>query len=198
MKPAPDQTSPAGRPRDPRIDAAILAATAELILEAGYPGVTVAAVAARAGTTPPAIYRRWKSLPHLVHEAAFPYGEATELPQTGSLAGDIRAMVRGSADAFSAPVARAALPGLFAAIGADPDLHAALLARFQDGVWGAMQTRLGEAILAGEARADVDPGVLIETIGGATLLGLMIRSGQPIDDAWVDQVAALLLNGVTP
>jgi AcrR family transcriptional regulator len=198
MNPAPDQTSPAGRPRDPRIDAAVLSATAELILKAGYPGVTVAAVAARAGTTPPAIYRRWKALPHLVHEAAFPVGEGTALPRTGSLAGDIRAMVRGSADVFSAPVARAALPGLLAAIGADPELHAALLARFQDGVWGAMQTRLEEAIISGEARADVDPAALIETIGGATLLGLLIRSGEPLDDTWVDRVAALVLTGVAP
>src|SRR5690606_2626403 len=123
MKPAPDQTGPAGRPRDPRIDAAVLAATAELAVECGYPGVTVAAVAARAGTTPPAIYRRWRSLPHLVHEAAFPHGAAMDLPRTGSLAGDIRAMVRGAADAFATPVARAALPGLLAAISADPELH---------------------------------------------------------------------------
>jgi AcrR family transcriptional regulator len=198
MRPAPDQTGTAGRPRDPRIDAAILSATAELILELGYPGVTVAAVAARAGTTPPAIYRRWKGLPHLVHEAAFPDGESTVLPRTGSLAGDIRAMVRGAAETFSAPVARAALPGLLAAIGADPDLHAALLARFQDGVWGAMQTRLEEAIISGEARADVDPAALIETIGGATLLGLLVRSGEPLDDGWIDRVAALLLRGVAP
>jgi AcrR family transcriptional regulator len=199
MEPAPDQTSPpAGRPRDPRIDAAVLAATAELVLENGYPGVTVAAVAARAGTTPPAIYRRWRSLPHLVHEAAFPDGEAMALPRTGSLAGDVRAMVRGAADVFSAPVARAALPGLLAAIGADRDLHAALLARFQDGVWGAMQARLEQAIISGEARADVDPAALIETIGGATLLGLLIRSDEALDDAWVDRVATLVLKGVTP
>ena len=72
MKPAPDQTGPAGRPRDPRIDAAVLSATAELILEAGYPGVTVAAVAARAGTTPPAIYRRWRSLPTSCTRRRFP------------------------------------------------------------------------------------------------------------------------------
>ena len=107
-------------------------------------------------------------------------------------------MVRGAAEAFSAPVARAAFPGLLAAIGADPELHAALLARFQDGVWGAMQTRLEEALLAGEARADVDPAALIETIGGATLLGLMIRSGEPLEDAWIEQVASLLIKGVTP
>lgn len=198
MKPAPDQTSPAGRPRDPRIDAAVLAATAELVLESGYPGVTVAAVATRAGTTPPAIYRRWKSLPHLVHEAAFPHGAAMELPHTGSLAGDIRGMVRASADTFSTPVARAALPGLLAAMGVDPELHTALLTRFQEQVWGAMQTRLEEAILAGEARADVDPAALIETIGGATLLGLLMRSEGTLGDAWVDRVATLLLHGVAP
>jgi AcrR family transcriptional regulator len=39
------QVSSAGRPRDPRIDAAIVAATADLIVEIGYANVTMAAVA---------------------------------------------------------------------------------------------------------------------------------------------------------
>ena len=47
----------AGRPRDPRIDAAILRATADLLVEIGYSNVTMAAVADRAGTTKTALYR---------------------------------------------------------------------------------------------------------------------------------------------
>ena len=56
-----DKTPTAGRPRDPRIDAAILRATADLLVEIGYSSLTMAAVADRAGTTKTALYRRWSS-----------------------------------------------------------------------------------------------------------------------------------------
>ena len=67
-----------GRPRDPRIDGAVLRATVELLSETGYPGLLVSAIAERAGTSKPAIYRRWPSKAHLVHEAVFPLGTATD------------------------------------------------------------------------------------------------------------------------
>ena len=66
-----------GRPRDGRIDAAIIAATRELILETGYPALTLSAIAARAGTTTAALYRRWSSKAQLVHEAVL---EAEVIP----------------------------------------------------------------------------------------------------------------------
>ena len=45
-----DKAAPAaGRPRDPRIDAAILRATTDLLVEIGYSNLTMAAVAERAG-----------------------------------------------------------------------------------------------------------------------------------------------------
>ena len=87
-------TTDLGRPRDPRIDDAVLRATVELLGETGYADLSVDAIAERAGTSKPAIYRRWPSKAHLVHEAVFPIAEATELPDTGSLAGDVREMVR--------------------------------------------------------------------------------------------------------
>ena len=61
--------SAAGRPRDARIDAAIIAATRELLLESGYAALTLSAIAARAGTTTAALYRRWSGKAQLVHEA---------------------------------------------------------------------------------------------------------------------------------
>ena len=87
-------TTEFGRPRDPRIVGAVLKATVDLLGETGYADLSVDAIAKRAGTSKPAIYRRWPSKAHLVHEAVFPIGEATALPDTGSLAGDVRAMVR--------------------------------------------------------------------------------------------------------
>ena len=77
-------TTDLGRPRDPRIDDAVLGATVDLLGETGYADLSVDAIARHAGTSKPAIYRRWPSKAHLVHEAVFPIGEATALPDTGS------------------------------------------------------------------------------------------------------------------
>ena len=99
---------------------------------------------------------------------------------------------------WSAPAARAALPGLIGEISADPTLHALLLERFQQGVFGTLQDRLVEASERGEVRAGLDTGALIETIAGATLMALLIRSTDHLDDDWVDHTADLLTKGIRP
>jgi AcrR family transcriptional regulator len=190
------QTGTAGRPRDARIDRAVLRATEELVVEVGYADLSVGAIAERAGTTKPAIYRRWPGKAYLVHEAAFPDTAPGPAPDDGPLADDVRAMVAACRDVFSRPVARAALPGLLAEVVRDPVLNGAVLARFRAGTWGAMHERLDRAVASGEARADIDPDVLIETVGGATLLALLNRPDGDLDDAWVDAVTALLLGGL--
>lgn len=189
---------PSGRPRDPRIDGAVLDAASALVQEVGYADLTIAAIAERAGTTKPAIYRRWPSKAHLVHEAAFPSGEPTSLPDTGSVAGDLREMLRRTAEVWTAPTARAAMPGLMGDIAKDPSLHAVLLERFHQGVFGTIRDRLVEASDRGEVRPGIDPDALIETIAGATLMALLIRSTAHLDDEWVDHTADLLTKGIRP
>ncbi len=184
-----------GRPRDRRIDAAILTATADLLVEIGYPNLTMAAVAARAGTTKTALYRRWSSKTDLVHEAAFPAAPtALELP-AGDIGADVRAMVAATRDVFASPVVRAALPGVIADMAADPVLNARVMARFT-GVFGAVRARLVEAVVRGEVHDDVDPDRLVELMGGATLLRLLLAPDVPLDDRWVDQTSAILVHGV--
>lgn len=60
---AVDATSTAepDRPRDKRLDNAIGSATIDLLAERGHRGLSLAAVAERAGTTTPATDRRWSS-----------------------------------------------------------------------------------------------------------------------------------------
>lgn len=194
----PSSRSPGGRPRDPRLDRAIVRAAEELLVELGYADLHFGLIADRARTTKPTIYRRWPSKAHLVHEVVLPSGVSTALPRSGSFAADIATMVRQTARLFGGPVGRAALPGLLADIAADPGLHAALLERFQDGVWGAMHTRISDAQRLGEAADHVDPWTLIEAIGGAALQAILVRPERELDDAWADSVTALLLSGVMP
>ncbi|HEX5254465.1 MAG TPA: TetR/AcrR family transcriptional regulator [Mycobacterium sp.] len=185
-----------GRPRDPRIDAAVLRATVELLAETGYPGLLVSAIAERAGTSKPAIYRRWPSKAHLVHEAVFPIGAGTAIPDSGSVPDGLREMVRRTMTFLTTPAARAALPGLIGEMAADPTLHSALLERFAGVIGGGLSDWLAAAAARGEVRSDVTAAELAETIAGVTLVALLTRATE-LDDAWVDRNTRLLLKGIS-
>lgn len=198
MKPdtsSDDKAPGAGRPRDPRIDAAILRATADLLAEIGYSSLTIAAVAERAGTTKTALYRRWSSKAELVHEAAFPAAPTAIATPPGDIAADIRAMLAATRDVFATPVVRAALPGLIADMVADADLNDRVRGRFT-GVFAAVRDRVAEAVQRGEVYPDVDPDRLVEVIGGATLLRMLLQPAERLGDDWVEQTTAIVVHGV--
>jgi AcrR family transcriptional regulator len=188
-------TTDLGRPRDPRIDTAVLDATVELLGETGYAALSVDAIARRAGTSKPAIYRRWPGKAHLVHEAVFPLSEATELPDTGSLRGDVIEMMRRTAAVLTTPAARAAMPGLVGEMAADPTLHAALLERFAHVLSRGMTDWLDSAAARGEVRPEVTAADVVEAIAGITFMALIIR-GDSLDDAWVKRSAELIARGI--
>ncbi|HEX3546540.1 MAG TPA: TetR/AcrR family transcriptional regulator [Mycobacterium sp.] len=189
-------TTDIGRPRDPRIDSAVLRATVDLLGETGYADLSVDAIARRAGTSKPAIYRRWPSKAHLVHEAVFPIDSGTELPDTGSLSGDVREMVRRTVAVLTMPAAIAALPGLVGEMAADLTLHAALLERFGDILARGLTERLDDAESRGEVRPDVTAAELTEALAGITFLALLTR-GATLGDTWVERTATLILRGIS-
>ncbi len=189
-------TTDLGRPRNPRIDDSVLRATVELLGKSGYAALSVDAIAKRAATSKPAIYRRWPSKAHLVHEAVFPISEATELPDTGSLDGDVREMVRRTTGVLTTPAARAAMPGLLAEMATDPTLHAKLLDRFGDVTSRGMTDRLDDAVRRGEVRADVTAADLVEAIAGMALMAIITRDDD-LDDAWVERTATLITKGIS-
>ncbi|WP_096906932.1 TetR-like C-terminal domain-containing protein [Dietzia sp. WMMA184] len=193
-----------GRPRDGRIDAAIITATRELVLETGYPALTLSAIAARAGTTTAALYRRWSSKAQLVHEAVLEAEviPAFELPDgvdggassaggagaaVGDPQADIRALVETVRVLFDRPEVRVALPGLIADTVADADLHARMIARLA-GNLPAFESRFGRA-----RRSDDHLPVLAEVVAGAAIFRLLVSPAAALDDEWVEELTALII-----
>ncbi len=86
-------SGPGTRRRGPVLEAAIFAAVREELAEYGYPGLTIAGVAERAGTSKPVIYRRWPNRAHLVHAALVSGHREILPPDTGSLRGDLLALM---------------------------------------------------------------------------------------------------------
>lgn len=201
LLPAPDpapKSTGTGRPRDSRIDGAVLQATAELLQEGGYLQLTIGAIAERAGTNKPAIYRRWPTKAHLVHEAVFPPQSPEEMPRGGDLRSDIRRLVAIGVELLGSPAARAALPGLLAEMNGNSELRRDVLGRFAGGAWGWMQHRLGEAIAAGEVRSDLEPSMVLEVIAGTTMVATVVRPLDEIGPEWIEGVVDLILRGISP
>lgn len=184
-----------GRPRNRAIDEAVLRATVELIAESSYADLSLDAIATRAGTSKPAIYRRWRGKAHLVHEAVFPIDATTAIPDTGSLEDDVREMIRRTLAVLSTPAARAALPGIVGEMASDPTLHTALLERFGDILVRGLSDYLQSAVRRGEVRDGVAASELAEAVAGMTLLALITR-GVNVDEAWVEQTARLITRGI--
>ena len=164
-----------GRPRDPRIDSAVLRATVELLGETGYAELSVDAIARRAGRASPRSTGAGRARRTSCTRRCSRSTAATELPDTGSLAGDVREMVRRTVAVLTTPAARAALPGLVGEMAADLTLHAALLERFGDILSRGLTERLDTAAARGEVRPDVTAAELTEALAGITFLALLTR-----------------------
>lgn len=173
-----------GRPRDPAKDAAVLTAARELLVEAGYGGTTVLAVARRAGVGAPTIYRRWPTKEALIEDAAFGHAEAIPIPAaTGDLRADLRGWVAIFLDWLANPVTRAALPGLLAAYHLDETSYDRLVLRAEVDVRALMVD-----LLDGDtARADT----VFDFLVAGTVVRAMTR-GLHDREAFCDRTADAL------
>jgi AcrR family transcriptional regulator len=190
----PGQSPPAqrGRPRDPARDARILEAAVALIAEVGYDGTTVEAIAERAGVGKPTIYRRWTGKAEVVAEAIRARKATGEPVDTGSLRGDLRALV---------DLLRATLRGedVHLAAGLTRLLRSSdeLAALFREHVVeyerARWQAALDRAAARGELRGAADVTPLVADIGPALVFSRVMFSGDPIDDAFADELVDRVL-----
>lgn len=83
------------RRRGRELEEALLEATWSLLTSGGYGSLTFDAVAERAGTSKPVIYRRWASRQELVVAAVqhFYAGGSRPIPDTGTLRADVIALL---------------------------------------------------------------------------------------------------------
>ena len=112
----------AGRPRDPSIEGRVLEIALRRLAEEGYEGVSLAAVAAEAGTTRSALYRRWPGKAELATAAIASLSEA----DTRGITGDPYADLVAELAAFRRGVTRPdglSLVGTMLQRGTDPELR---------------------------------------------------------------------------
>src|SRR6266540_3968737 len=79
--------------RGERARARVLSAALEVLVERGFPGFTMEAVALRAGASKTTVYRRWSSRSALLVAAMDEAFQPLETPTTGDLHGDLHALM---------------------------------------------------------------------------------------------------------
>jgi AcrR family transcriptional regulator len=176
-----------GRPRDPSRDGVIRAAILRLLADVGYGALTMDAVASEAGVGKATIYRRWRTKQDLVVDTISDLNRAeATAPDTGSLEGDLRAMLRSLVSVITGPTGAATL-SLLSTVPHQP----ALAEAFRNGPLAVWRQSFEQIWARAEERGEVRPGtagsVAAETTS-ALLVQRWLLTGAPVDEAYADEV----------
>ncbi|OBF83713.1 hypothetical protein A5791_02535 [Mycobacterium sp. 852002-51163_SCH5372311] len=164
-------------------------------MQVGYTGLSMEAVAARAGVTKPTIYLRFPTKPVLVFEAVFGKTKSKAMPDTGNLHDDLNQAYSWAVDEFAAPEARVALPGLLTEIAANPELAQLIRSRLIEPEYGRVHGLLERARGRGDVRDSADLTLVIDAFLGTALARALVVD-RPIDRAFGDDLVDLLINGL--
>jgi AcrR family transcriptional regulator len=183
-----------GRPREVRVDGAILAATLELVAEVGIHDFRMDDVAERAGVGKAAIYRRYRSKDELVTATVAALVSEITVPDTGSTREDLLALMRGAVEVYGDPIKAGVMPSLVGAMPQRPELARAVRDGFLSQRRAALSAVLDRGVARGDLRADLDVELALDVLGGALFYRLLVTGG-PIDGDLAEGVAELILRG---
>lgn len=185
-------TPRAGRPRDPRVDEAVRAATLGLLVEQGYQATTIQAISRRAGVSAPSIYRRWSNKAELVEEAVFP-SVVLQPDVTGDLETQLESYCRRILDYLGDPAVRAAIPGLLTEYQTDPAMWHRLVER------SVAPTRAAFAAFLERSGHEPtgSPDALFEVLLGA-LFVRAVNIGAEGAEGFAREVARILMASLQP
>ncbi|MER7548142.1 TetR/AcrR family transcriptional regulator [Spirillospora sp. NPDC127506] len=183
----PGSVRPGGRTA--RVRDAVREATLAELSEHGYRELTVEGVAARSGVHRTTVYRRWGGADGLIADAlARAAAEPWPVPDTGTLAGDLRALARlvltGLTDPAQGPLTRAFVLAAAHSPAAARALHD-FYARRHEQAAAAVE----RAAARGEVPAGTDPAEVVRA-AVAPLYHRAFITGEPVDEAAADRAAA--------
>lgn len=184
-----------GRPRDAAVAERVLDAALEVLQDEGFAGLTIEAIADRAGVSKATIYRRWDSKETLLVDAVARVVEAVIIEDTGDIRHDLTAAVRGMCSFVTDTRAGEVFPWLVGEIANGSEIGT----RYATAVIVPRRRMLGElleaAIERGDLREDLDVATAVDMVMGPVIMrriaGLLEGSGE----SWAEIVVDSLLSG---
>lgn len=172
----------------------MLEAALAVLDDVGYGRLTIEQVARRAGSTKPALYRRWPGRPQLVLAAlAARLGRVT-VPDTGCTLCDLNEGIM----VFVATFRRTppdVLGSLLADCAADPALRAEFMAALFDPPRSAVGKMLDRAAARGDLCADVDRDLILDVLGSLVHYRALFGHA-PVSAVEVERAVEALMRGL--
>src|SRR5215471_1937911 len=194
-----------GRPRSAQAHKAIIDATLELLAEEGFQGLSIEAVAAKAGVGKTTIYRRWASKDELVMDAIRQV--QVDIPaalDTGNFRNDLAVLLKTAYQGFMAhpyPFLGKLAVKFIGEYQTNPEI-------FQDAIAQLIIPRLQrfvhmveQAQVRGEVRRDIDPALVLELISGTLMIHWVLTqsrlpSSTSVVDVWVERMIDTIMQGI--
>ena len=186
---------PPGRPRSEESRQAILGSTLKLLKEAGFPQLSIEAIAADADVSKATVYRWWPTKAALVADA-FSVSAEQELrfPDTGSVRKDMSLQMRQVIRVFRSQRGKV-VAALLGGGQSDPELLAAFRERF---LWPRRQQAyqtLQRGIDRGELPDGIDLDLTLDSLYGPIYMRFLIRHDE-LNERFADALCGLVMGGV--
>lgn len=177
-------------PRIARTRSVVLAAATALLSEEGSAGFTVDGVVARSGVAKTTIYRHWPTRDHLLMAAVACFEQVEEVPDTGSVRGDLVSLLSRLGAELADEQWSKSLPAMLERAEHDAGLaaHWQVIVRQKS---TPLRHVLERGRKRGEIRTDVDLDLSLAALSGALFyrrLLLHTRTTGPQVEAIVDSV----------
>jgi AcrR family transcriptional regulator len=181
----------------PELTESIHRAVLEQLAESGYGKLSMDAVARRAGVGKSALYRRWPAKQDMVVDVvsalSVPLAKA---PDTGSLRGDLRAVLEAVHGWLTHPLVGRIMPDLIAEAGRSPALAAAIAEHLGEPRRAQFLPVLDRAAARGELAENVDRDVILD-LGAAPIHWRLLVRNVPVDAAYLDALTDTLVRALT-
>ena len=176
-----------GRPLDATRDDALRASALELLAEIGYDRLTIDKIAAHAGAGKATIYRRWSGKAELVVDALMSQkGAILEAPDTGTLRGDLSALINQS-DVEDGPLDTEVMIGLVSALPHDAELRDVFRTQLIEPHTRTLAVVFERAIERGEIRPVANMEMVVSILPALVFHRLLVSATVP-DRAFFESI----------
>jgi len=186
-----------GRPRSAAAEKAILDATIEVLTERGVGGLSVEAVAARAGVAKTTIYRRWPTREELILAAVSGLKGPENRPPGESVRADLLHLLR----QIGREQASNAWSALMMRLMTEADEHPQLVAEAWRRSVGPRRAFLQSILRRGIAEGSIRPGADLELLTDMLVAPVVARTRPGrgrLTDAQIVELLDTVLAGVRP
>jgi AcrR family transcriptional regulator len=187
---------PSGTPstRSSRSEAAILAATRELLSKGGVRELTVEGVAARAGVAKTTIYRRWRSKDDLALAVLIDMVQTVvAVPELADTRAELITLVQGAVRILSKTLMGSVMQGLVSELASDSELARNFRTHVVSLRLAEVERLIQRGIDRGDLRTGIDVTLTHDLLFGPVYYRLFL-SGEPLDKS----LAVRIVDAVLP